>query len=327
MNGLRCCKTCDREHWPDKITKTEARMHYDLKDEHLLPESVVSPTSAKLLHEYPGLPRVRYGTYITSNVPTTMFLRKDVEALAKLAHGDLKAHLAKRQADRDERRKKAKELKARKDAEAEAEKAKLKKDEQKEALWVSQHKEYFNTDESKDGPTPLSQLISKSPTPETADGKKTRKHRKTLSVDSNAANEGRVIKPDNPRHLPVSSPYPVGEGRVPPPNFIDWNNFATLLGCSDEQWAEWNALYTPTPTPGTKAKQFETERMEREKLRAVEKQEVVEEELSDDDDQDDDEEYDEEDADDGQNANFFPQFPGWANMQAVLNGESWADVW
>ena len=54
----------------------------------------------------------RYGTYVSSNVPTTMFMRKDVEALAKLAHGDLKEHLAKKAGDLAERRRKSAEAKA-----------------------------------------------------------------------------------------------------------------------------------------------------------------------------------------------------------------------
>ena len=55
---------------------------------------------------------------MTSNVPTTMFLRKDVEALARFAHGDLKAHLEKRQADREERSRKIMATREKKQAEA-----------------------------------------------------------------------------------------------------------------------------------------------------------------------------------------------------------------
>lgn len=119
MNGLRCCTSCDKEQWPNKITKTDAKRIFDLKDHHLLPNEHHSPGVVKLLANHPGgLPRLRYGTYMSSNVPTTMFLRKDVEALAEFAHGDLKAHLAKRQADREVRRKKARVAKAARDADA-----------------------------------------------------------------------------------------------------------------------------------------------------------------------------------------------------------------
>ena len=53
---------------------------------------------------------------MTSNIPTTMFLRKDVVEIAELVHGDLKAHLEKRAADREERVKKAKKTKVKKEA-------------------------------------------------------------------------------------------------------------------------------------------------------------------------------------------------------------------
>ena len=51
-----------------------------------------------------GLPTLKYGTLMTAGVPTTLFLRKDVEALARVVHGDLEAHLAKRKAEKQERR-------------------------------------------------------------------------------------------------------------------------------------------------------------------------------------------------------------------------------
>lgn len=41
---------------------------------------------------------------MSMNGPTTMFLQQDVERLAKLVHGDLKAHLAQRERDREERK-------------------------------------------------------------------------------------------------------------------------------------------------------------------------------------------------------------------------------
>ena len=119
VNSLRCCVACDKEQWPDKITRSDAKKQFDLKDHHLLPHHHHSPSAAKLLAKHPGgLPKLRYGTYMSSNVATTMFLKKDVEALAILAHGDLKAHLTKRQADREERSRKLKGTKERKQAEA-----------------------------------------------------------------------------------------------------------------------------------------------------------------------------------------------------------------
>lgn len=245
MNGLRCCTKCDREQWPDKITKTEARSRYDLKDEHLLPSSLNSPTAAKLLQKHPGLPKVRYGTYISSNVPTTMFLRKDVEALAKLAHGDLKEHLARKAADRDERRKRARETKARKDAEAEAEKAKRQRVEHAELVWTYRHKHHSITsygDEA--GPSTPPQLIAAS----SSSGERTaKKHNKTLSIDSDAANEGRVITPPQ-KQEEFRAVTPGDEAVVRVNNYAMWDDLPSMFGLAG---LEWDAFiedhYPPSP--------------------------------------------------------------------------------
>jgi hypothetical protein len=106
MNGLRCCRTCDREQWPEKITKTEALKKYNLKEHQLLPSQ---HHAKRLLTLHPGLPLLRYGTYFSAGVLTTMFLKDDVEAFAELAHGDLKGHLKKREVARQERVKAQKE--------------------------------------------------------------------------------------------------------------------------------------------------------------------------------------------------------------------------
>ena len=53
-----------------------------------------------------GLPTLKYGTLMTAGVPTTLFLSKEVEALARVVHGDLEAHLAKRKVEKQERREK-----------------------------------------------------------------------------------------------------------------------------------------------------------------------------------------------------------------------------
>lgn len=93
MNGLRCCRTCDREQWEAKITKTEAMKTYKLKEHQLLPPY-------PMLRNYPGLPKLRYGTYFSAGVLTTMFMREDVAAFAELAHSDFTGHLEKRTAAR-----------------------------------------------------------------------------------------------------------------------------------------------------------------------------------------------------------------------------------
>ena len=106
MNGLRCCSTCDRVHWPDKITKTAARDEYCLKDHHLLPHQHIGVWSQgvwKGVHPW-KCPKIRYGTYMSSGVATTIFLRSEVETLATFLHGNLKNFLAMRRESKEERR-------------------------------------------------------------------------------------------------------------------------------------------------------------------------------------------------------------------------------
>ncbi|KAL1587384.1 hypothetical protein WHR41_03935 [Cladosporium halotolerans] len=105
MNDLRCCRDCDREQWPNKITKTEALKKFDLREHQILPGQ---HRLSKLLAQYPGVPPLRYGTYRSAGVLTTMFLQEDVEAFAELAHGDLKGHLKKREEARLQRQLKRK---------------------------------------------------------------------------------------------------------------------------------------------------------------------------------------------------------------------------
>ncbi|KAK5121781.1 hypothetical protein LTR85_004656 [Meristemomyces frigidus] len=90
VNGFRCCANCDKEQWPNKITKTAAKTKYDIKDHHLLPHLHPSPMRIKRPSH---LPRLRYGTYMSSNVQTTMFLEADVYHLAYHVHGDWRKHM------------------------------------------------------------------------------------------------------------------------------------------------------------------------------------------------------------------------------------------
>ena len=88
MNGLRCCRPCDDKHWPDKMTKTAARIHGHLRQDQLMPrEAAVSPTCRDLYAAKCGSSGIRYGIYLVYGQETTMFLRKDVEALARRVHG------------------------------------------------------------------------------------------------------------------------------------------------------------------------------------------------------------------------------------------------
>ena len=107
MNALHCCQQCDDVHWPKKITKTAAIQEFHLTGHHLLPHRERTPIPAKLrMKGLGGLPTLKYGTLMTAGVPTTLFLSKEVEALARVVHGDLEAHLAKRKVEKQERREK-----------------------------------------------------------------------------------------------------------------------------------------------------------------------------------------------------------------------------
>lgn len=112
MNGLRCCAPCDKEQWPDKITKTEAKKAFDLKDYHILPHLFQDPAGS-LRKRVLALPKLRYGYYICSNIPTTMFIRQDVRRLAELVHGDVDAHMKRKAEESVERARKQAEKQAR----------------------------------------------------------------------------------------------------------------------------------------------------------------------------------------------------------------------
>lgn len=114
MNGLRCCRDCDREQWPDKLTKTEVKRKHKLEEHQILPDQ---HPHFRLLARYPGLKPLRYGTYFSAGVLTTMFLRDEVEAFARLAHGDLKGHLKGRELARRARERRKKERLAMKQVE------------------------------------------------------------------------------------------------------------------------------------------------------------------------------------------------------------------
>lgn len=56
-----------------------------------------------------GIPRIHYGTYDAMGVTAKAFLRKDVEWLARLYHGDLEAHLGERKARLENQRQRRKD--------------------------------------------------------------------------------------------------------------------------------------------------------------------------------------------------------------------------
>ncbi|KXL43569.1 hypothetical protein M433DRAFT_3557 [Acidomyces richmondensis BFW] len=94
VNGFRCCAKCDFEQWPDKITKTAAITQYRLKPHQLLPN-----THPSMIGKQPSkcFPQIRYGTYVSNCTTATMFLRADVEKLAKLVHGDFESYQTRQQ--------------------------------------------------------------------------------------------------------------------------------------------------------------------------------------------------------------------------------------
>ncbi|EMC91665.1 hypothetical protein BAUCODRAFT_79033 [Baudoinia panamericana UAMH 10762] len=96
-SSLKCCAKCDKQRWPEKITKTDAKAEFDLRNHQLQPH--LHPRFAHIN----GLPRVRYGTYFTSNIATTMFVRSDVKRLAEFIHGDLVTHKQRKKAEAVER--------------------------------------------------------------------------------------------------------------------------------------------------------------------------------------------------------------------------------
>ncbi|KAK4544854.1 hypothetical protein LTR36_003758 [Oleoguttula mirabilis] len=113
VNGFRCCAHCDKQQWPRKITKTAAKTKYDVKEHHLLPST--HPSLMRL--KQPGnLPRLRYGTYLSSNVQTTMFLEADVRRLADHLYGDWERHMADKRAAAQTRKRVKEERKAKTEA-------------------------------------------------------------------------------------------------------------------------------------------------------------------------------------------------------------------
>ncbi|KAK0277488.1 E1 ubiquitin-activating protein [Friedmanniomyces endolithicus] len=104
-NGLRCCIACDQWQWPDKITKTQAKEEYDLREHHLFPRYHHHPSYAKLakLGIPSGIIVPRYGTCQVDNVMTTMFLLSDVQRLAEAIHGNYEMYVARRKREAQDR--------------------------------------------------------------------------------------------------------------------------------------------------------------------------------------------------------------------------------
>ncbi|EME78261.1 uncharacterized protein MYCFIDRAFT_80690 [Pseudocercospora fijiensis CIRAD86] len=98
MNGFRCCTHCDKKEWPEKVTMSQAVEDYGLSKKELLPTREASHTEvARMREEFPGFQGIWYGTYVSSNVRTTMFMKHDLRRLATTIFGDVDAHLARRE--------------------------------------------------------------------------------------------------------------------------------------------------------------------------------------------------------------------------------------
>ncbi|KAF2238962.1 hypothetical protein EV356DRAFT_563635 [Viridothelium virens] len=101
-NQLRCCQSCDRKRFPEKITMTAAMNQFDLKRHHLFKHAVYRGG----YWEY-GSPNIRCAAYDCQGVLTRLFFRSDVAELARRVHGDFDAHMRVR----EERRRKLAEKK------------------------------------------------------------------------------------------------------------------------------------------------------------------------------------------------------------------------
>ena len=87
MNGLHCCKSCDKKEWPNKITKTKAKSDFNLQDHHLGLDR--SSVRTSMVEKYVnGRVKARYGTYIGRRGATTLLQMSDVERVAKMVHGN-----------------------------------------------------------------------------------------------------------------------------------------------------------------------------------------------------------------------------------------------
>ncbi|KAI7685661.1 hypothetical protein KC322_g13017 [Hortaea werneckii] len=122
ISSFRCCSACDKKEWPEKITKTRAKTEYHLHEHHLIPptpnfdppdhdpsKGVQGRSKKDGRLSWPTRP-IRYGSYISSNVATTMFLERDVRRLAEEVHGTgfggWEGYKERRSAAAEERRKK-----------------------------------------------------------------------------------------------------------------------------------------------------------------------------------------------------------------------------
>jgi hypothetical protein len=110
MNGLHCCRGCDREQWPDKITETQASKEFVLTKHR---DVVLQGSSTVLGQRQAQRLKLRYGTYFCMGVCTTMYLRKDVEAYVealKLQEEGWDPIVEKRARKRERRRATLKEM-------------------------------------------------------------------------------------------------------------------------------------------------------------------------------------------------------------------------
>ncbi|OCK85971.1 hypothetical protein K432DRAFT_388218 [Lepidopterella palustris CBS 459.81] len=78
--AISCCRQCDRKEWAEKLTMTAVMEKYNLSKLDLFTPNVLYPDNLS--------PALFFATYDCAGVETTMFMKSDVEARAKLIHGD-----------------------------------------------------------------------------------------------------------------------------------------------------------------------------------------------------------------------------------------------
>lgn len=108
MNGLHCCRGCDRAQWPDKMTETEAKRQFGLAKHR---DVVLQGSTNVLGSRQAPRAKLRYGTYFCMGVTTTMYLRKDVEAYVEALREEGWDPVLEKRARRLERREALKERK------------------------------------------------------------------------------------------------------------------------------------------------------------------------------------------------------------------------
>ncbi|KAF2483152.1 hypothetical protein BDY17DRAFT_323910 [Neohortaea acidophila] len=96
-NGISCCSKCEEEMFGPQINLTDAMKRYDLRDWMLIATRKPGPRAKKV-----DFPVINYGTVLTGKPYyngiqiSYRFVEKDVIRVASAVHGDIEAHMRKR---------------------------------------------------------------------------------------------------------------------------------------------------------------------------------------------------------------------------------------